>query len=618
MRIAHRLIASVCIFALPLLVLIYFNLDQLSTNITVTEREIAGTEFELPLIRLVVALGAYRLNPTPTNSQEVSRGFEELEKLDGRLHAQVGTDEAALKSVGGMNLAPKALRAKWEGLSTTNAQGATAQWVKDSDALMADVRGLISYVCDASALTLDPQMDSYYIMDAAIVGIPQTLNRIANARVLVEPALRTRARSGSERMQVAVHAAALKEADYDRITGDVDIALRENLKSKNGISPTLKSSLEPLVARYKTATENLLARLQTISNGGSVSADEFANVASQASQATLEFGAKATTEMDHLLDSRIASFANYRRTLIAGTSISLAIAILAFVLAIRSIVRPLAEAVSHLDTIAQGDISVDVNPAMLERGDEIGMVARSMQAMSTSIRSLIQEVASGIRVLSVSSSDLSASSGQMNSGSRETSDKAQSVAAAAEELSTNVRSVAAAMEETTSCLANVASATEEMTSTIVGIARNSESARAITDQATGQAARISEQVKALSHAAMDIGKVTQTIMEISSQTNLLALNATIEAARAGSAGKGFAVVANEIKALAQQTASATEDIKLRIAMVQSSTASSITEIERVSQVIVEVSDIVNTIAASIEEQSISSRDIARNLSLIHI
>ena len=94
---------------------------------------------------------------------------------------------------------------------------------------------------------------------------------------------------------------------------------------------------------------------------------------------------------------------------------------------------------------------------------------------------------------------------------------------------------------------------------------------------------------------------------------MVALNATIEAARAGTAGKGFAVVANEIKALAQQTAAATEDIRARIAGVQSSTAGGISEIEKVSQVIHEVSDIVSSIAAAIEEQSSMTKDIARNI-----
>ncbi len=142
---------------------------------------------------------------------------------------------------------------------------------------------------------------------------------------------------------------------------------------------------------------------------------------------------------------------------------------------------------------------------------------------------------------------------------------------------------------------------------------NSEKARHITEEATRQTARITEQMNQLGTAAREIGKVTETITEISSQTNLLALNATIEAAHAGSAGKGFAVVANEIKELAQQTAAATEDIKTRIAGVQNSTASGISETEKVSHIVHQVSEIVASIAAAIEA-STSTMDIARNIS----
>jgi methyl-accepting chemotaxis protein len=153
-----------------------------------------------------------------------------------------------------------------------------------------------------------------------------------------------------------------------------------------------------------------------------------------------------------------------------------------------------------------------------------------------------------------------------------------------------------------------------MTATIGEIAANSEKARRISEEATRQANHVSEKMTQLGIAAQAIGKVTETISEISTQTNLLALNATIEAARAGAAGKGFAVVATEIKELAQQTAAATEDIKKRIDGVQSSTVGGIAEIGKVSHVIHEVSDIVSSIAAAIEEQSSVTRDIARNIS----
>jgi methyl-accepting chemotaxis protein len=278
-----------------------------------------------------------------------------------------------------------------------------------------------------------------------------------------------------------------------------------------------------------------------------------------------------------------------------------------------SISVPLATAVALLESAADGNLVLDVTGQSLVREDEIGMLGRAIQKMSSGLRDSVQSIHQGIGVVSSSSAELSTNSGQMSEGSHEASGKAHRVAAAAEQMTANVVSVAAGMEQTSTNLGSVASATEQMTATIGEIAGNSEKARRITEEATKQAARIGEQMNQLGAAAQQIGKVTETITEISSQTNLLALNATIEAARAGSAGKGFAVVANEIKELAQQTARATEDIKGRIAGVQSSTAGGIAEIDKVSAIIHEVSDIVSSIAAAIEEQSTVTKDIARNI-----
>jgi methyl-accepting chemotaxis protein len=300
-------------------------------------------------------------------------------------------------------------------------------------------------------------------------------------------------------------------------------------------------------------------------------------------------------------------------SLILGSLIAVMLAVVGGIILTRSIATPLSIAVAHLGEVAKGNLSKDAPAEFQARGDEIGLLARAKQLMITNLRKMVADLSSGVEVLSSSSTELSASSGQMSAGGQEASEKAHSVAAAAEEMTANVTSVAAGMEQTTTNLSSVASATEQMTATIGEIAGNSEKARRITEEANRQAARISEQMNHLGQAAQEIGKVTETITEISSQTNLLALNATIEAARAGSAGKGFAVVANEIKELAQQTAAATEDIKTRIAGVQSSTAGSIAEIGKISQVIHEVSDIVAAIAAAIEEQATVTKDIARNI-----
>jgi methyl-accepting chemotaxis protein len=237
----------------------------------------------------------------------------------------------------------------------------------------------------------------------------------------------------------------------------------------------------------------------------------------------------------------------------------------------------------------------------------------AMRDMSGALRKMVREIADSVGVLLSTSTGLAADSNNVSTGSSSVSEKAHSLSGSAAQVTVNIQSVAAAMEQAATNLTNVSTNAEDMTATIGEIAGNSEKARAITGAATLQAKQITEQMNLLGQAAQEIGKVTETISEISAQTNLLALNATIEAARAGAAGKGFAVVANEIKALAQQTAAATEDIKQRINGVQSSATNGIGSIEKISTVIREVADIVTCIAAAIEEQSTVTKDISRNI-----
>lgn len=293
--------------------------------------------------------------------------------------------------------------------------------------------------------------------------------------------------------------------------------------------------------------------------------------------------------------------------------LTLALAQFFGVLITRSVSSPIATGVGLLDRISKGDLTHEPPEALRTRKDEAGDLARSLHAMTESLRRLIREITSGVQTMASSATELSAVSGQTASSVKAMSDKTSAVAAAAEESSANTTSVAAGMEQASTNLTSVAGATEEMSATVMEIASNAEKAHAIGGQATQQAQTISAMMQQLGQAAQDIGKVTETITDISSQTNLLALNATIEAARAGAAGKGFAVVANEIKELARQTASATEDIKAKIGGVQSSTGSAISDIEKITGVIKEMGTIVGSIAAAIEEQSTVTKDVAQNI-----
>jgi methyl-accepting chemotaxis protein len=278
----------------------------------------------------------------------------------------------------------------------------------------------------------------------------------------------------------------------------------------------------------------------------------------------------------------------------------------------RMIVKPVDRMNSMLLDIAEGEGDL-TKRLEVASSDELGEMAEHFNQFIEKIQMIVREIEQNARTLSSASSELSAVAGQTASGVQNMSGRTNNVAAAAEESSVNTISVAASMEQASINLSSVATATEEMSATVGDIASNSEKARVISEEAMREAQAISSLMQQLGQAAQDIGKVTETITDISSQTNLLALNATIEAARAGAAGKGFAVVANEIKELARQTAAATEDIKAKISGVQNSTGSAISDIDKIVTVIRDVSGIVANIAAAIEEQATVTRDVAGNI-----
>ncbi len=276
----------------------------------------------------------------------------------------------------------------------------------------------------------------------------------------------------------------------------------------------------------------------------------------------------------------------------------------------RSITKPLPELVHLSEKMSAGDFTQRID---VDRKDEIGVLADSMNRTVSSLAQMFKDIADGVDTLTSSSVDLTDISRRMSQSAEQSSDKSDEVAAAAKEMSATMNSVAGASEIAASNINMVAAAAEEMASTIHEIARNSENARSITDDAVSKAGSASDKVEELGGAAREINKVTETITSISDQTNLLALNATIEAARAGKAGKGFTVVANEIKELAGQTSHATRDIKKRIEGIQNSTAGTVTEIEQISSVINKVNELISTIAIAVDEQTAATGEVAENV-----
>ncbi|MGZ5871628.1 MAG: methyl-accepting chemotaxis protein [Bradyrhizobium sp.] len=181
---------------------------------------------------------------------------------------------------------------------------------------------------------------------------------------------------------------------------------------------------------------------------------------------------------------------------------------------------------------------------------------------------------------------------------------------------TTTRQTAAAATASTRASENVstvASATEELTASINEIAKQVTRSAEIAGKAAEEARRTNTVVEGLASGTQKIGEVVTLIQNIASQTNLLALNATIEAARAGEHGKGFAVVASEVKALANQTAKATEEISAQVQSIQSATGEAVNAIQAIGGTIAEIDEISSQIAAAVDQQGAATREIAGNV-----
>ena len=236
--------------------------------------------------------------------------------------------------------------------------------------------------------------------------------------------------------------------------------------------------------------------------------------------------------------------------------------------------------------------------AARHRGEFRKIVEGFNRTLDTVVEPL-KVAASQASALASSAEELTAVSSQMASNAEETATQANVVSAASEQVSKNV--------------SVVATGSEQMQTSIREISKSANESAKVAKAAVGVAESTNNTIAKLGESSVEIGKVIKVITSIAQQTNLLALNATIEAARAGEAGKGFAVVANEVKELAKETAKATEEIGQKIDAIQSDTKGAVQAIAEISAIINQINDISNNIASAVEEQTVTTNEIGRNV-----
>jgi len=292
----------------------------------------------------------------------------------------------------------------------------------------------------------------------------------------------------------------------------------------------------------------------------------------------------------------------------------------------RSISKPLGQLGERMQELAEGKLDGAI-PG-IGRGDEIGAMAATVQIFKDNavrIRGLEQKEAD---VQARGEADRRAAMEQI-AGDFERSvtgivrsvstaaagmqATAQSMTATASDASARAATVSSASQLSSDNVGTVASAAEELSSSVTEISRQVARSSEIASKAVSDAERTNATVGALSTGAEKIGEVVKLIHSIAAQTNLLALNATIEAARAGDSGRGFAVVASEVKALANQTAKATEEISSQVAAMQASTSEAVASIGGITETISQMSEITLSISTAVEQQGGATREIAKNI-----
>lgn len=393
------------------------------------------------------------------------------------------------------------------------------------------------------------------------------------------------------------------EADYESYIKELDITVRR--------ANELEAAGTPL--------EEARSILATEANNSQVVSEKLEDHAATLIEASIARSALRYSEA-----SSVYMLASIILAIVALVGIVTAF-LIGRIISARGIVQPIEETVRNLQALASGNL--DTRVFGIDRSDEVGAIAKTTQVFKDNLveaKKLRDEqdrarvdrekrqavVNKAIESFSAAAEEVVRS---VASASTELRAAADTLSQSAAEAAQQATSVAAAAGQTSSNVSSVASATEELAASVQEIGQRAQEAQNVTQNAVSEVNKTNTMVRDLEIAAGKIGDVVNLIGEIASQTNLLALNATIEAARAGEFGRGFAVVAAEVKTLAEQCSTASEEIRREIASMQDVTRSSVAAMQATGTRIGEISTISSSIAAAVEQQGAATTEISRNI-----
>ena len=584
LTIATKLAVAYGLFLAPIGYLGYQMISDKATSIEFAQKEVAGVHY-IAEVRGV--------------QDNVVRGAD-MDGLAGRIKANEAARGADLKTADATETLLKAL----VGID----RGAAAQAAAD----------LVSKAADGSNLTLDPDLDSYYTQDALTVKVPTAVAGVASLAASIANTAGQEV-SVTDQVSIGVQVGALQPT-LDGLASDIANAVQGNPDK------TVDGAVTAPVAKVTEIAKTVLASL-----GDHAKAAEAQAIILPLLDAITKAGAADSTEVEHLLNARIAGFRSAEITSGCIAFVLFLVAVLYVLVGVQfGAIKPLRALTGTMRRLADHDLNVEIGG--LGRADEVGDMARAVlvfknnmiQVDAQTIASARDHAARDRRQQAMdthtqdfggSVAGVMGSLGEFASKMRHAADE---MAAAARRTRDSTSDAVEGVNASARDLNSVAVAAEQMAASINEISRQVKHVTTAVQQAVDRASETDLKVAGLAAAADRIGEVVRLISTIAGQTNLLALNATIEAARAGEAGKGFAVVASEVKTLASQTAHATSQIGAQIVAIRVATTEAVGAVRDVGLAIGQVELVAAAIAGAVEQQAAATQEISSSVQSVTV